>query len=110
MPNELMTVKSGLLGNGCYIHTDLARRGLRRCQLPAWVVLELMDCGRWQLIGNEPLHTQRMDRVIDCYWRADADAIERAVLRLRSRTGNAFRERLARILMTLLPQAHPQPS
>jgi len=92
----------GVLGNGCYLRASLSQSGLLRCQLPVAIVLELMDCGTWQSLVALPADAP-VSTVIDCYWRADQDAIERAILRLRQHPENDFKKRLARVLTHSLP-------
>jgi len=43
--------KSGTLGQGCYIHGFATRPGFYHCRLPAFMVLSLMDLGKWQLLA-----------------------------------------------------------
>ncbi len=51
MPPELQYVR-GILGQGCYLRQTVSKPGLLQCRLPALLVLQLMDFGRWQLLGH----------------------------------------------------------
>lgn len=50
MSFEQLSYKSGILGQGCSLRRYLSKPDMIRCRLPALLVLQLMDLGRWQYI------------------------------------------------------------
>ena len=103
MTTDQTSPAHGALGRGCYLRNTIDKPGLRRCRLPVWQVLELMDCGTWQQLAIRQ-REQGLDALLDCYWRATDDAIEMAIQRLLRHGNDRFRQCLARHLVRQLPR------
>jgi len=110
-----MWVTRGFLGQGRYLTESVLKPGRFRVQLPAYVVLQLMHCGRWQrLAAIAPTALQRatspcpnhfyehsLNTTQDCLWRATSDDISVAIAGLQSQRDDPFCFRLQRILRSL---------
>jgi len=111
-----MYATRGFLGQGRYLKESMQKPGTYRIQVPAYLVLQLMHCGRWRrLAALAPTSLQKatspypdnneegsLNTTQDCTWHANADDIAAAIEKLQQQRHDPLCFRLQRILQSLL--------